>query len=196
MDSGSPFWRIQLDQDLVDTISAIYPEWFKVISFTYIPKTQFQNHSLNYPLSFTTNLLLSFATTSPQDYFNSRASTAGQPSTSASLHSSSSSNSSSSGSSSSASSAGSSSSSSSSSLGNAVASESRQAQVATAAVASRSSKPPPKAESKIKSKLKRIEGLIKGRKDKREINEDRWDMMIWWCWAFRHVFDRIDCVVE
>lgn len=30
MDSGSPFWRIQLDQDLLDTISAIYPEWFKV----------------------------------------------------------------------------------------------------------------------------------------------------------------------
>lgn len=29
MDSGSPFWRIQLDQDLLDTISAIYPEWFK-----------------------------------------------------------------------------------------------------------------------------------------------------------------------
>lgn len=30
LDSGSPFWRIQLDQDLLDTISAIYPEWFKV----------------------------------------------------------------------------------------------------------------------------------------------------------------------
>lgn len=30
MDSGSPFWRIQLDQDLLETISAIYPEWFKV----------------------------------------------------------------------------------------------------------------------------------------------------------------------
>ncbi|XP_071650330.1 uncharacterized protein [Temnothorax longispinosus] len=29
LDSGSPFWRIQLDQDLLDTISAIYPEWFK-----------------------------------------------------------------------------------------------------------------------------------------------------------------------
>ncbi|EZA58949.1 hypothetical protein X777_16908 [Ooceraea biroi] len=29
LDSGSPFWKIHLDQDLLDTISAIYPEWFK-----------------------------------------------------------------------------------------------------------------------------------------------------------------------
>jgi hypothetical protein len=30
LDSGNLFWRIQLDQDLLDTIIAIYPEWFKV----------------------------------------------------------------------------------------------------------------------------------------------------------------------
>lgn len=30
MDSGNLFWRIHLDQDLLDTIIAIYPEWFKV----------------------------------------------------------------------------------------------------------------------------------------------------------------------
>ncbi|XP_049779446.1 uncharacterized protein LOC126176337, partial [Schistocerca cancellata] len=31
LDSGNSnlFWRIQLDQDLFDTIIAIYPEWFK-----------------------------------------------------------------------------------------------------------------------------------------------------------------------
>ncbi|CAG9862072.1 unnamed protein product [Phyllotreta striolata] len=28
-DSGSGYWQLQLDRDLVDTISAIYPEWFK-----------------------------------------------------------------------------------------------------------------------------------------------------------------------
>lgn len=27
-ESGSGFWQLQLDRDLVDTISAIYPEWF------------------------------------------------------------------------------------------------------------------------------------------------------------------------
>lgn len=26
---GELFWKIQLDQDLVDTISSIYPEWFR-----------------------------------------------------------------------------------------------------------------------------------------------------------------------
>lgn len=26
---GSGYWQLQLDRDLVDTISAIYPEWFK-----------------------------------------------------------------------------------------------------------------------------------------------------------------------
>jgi hypothetical protein len=30
LDSGNLFWRIHLDQDLLDTIIAIYPEWFKV----------------------------------------------------------------------------------------------------------------------------------------------------------------------
>lgn len=30
LDSGNLFWRIHLDQDLFDTIIAIYPEWFKV----------------------------------------------------------------------------------------------------------------------------------------------------------------------
>lgn len=38
LDSGSPFWRIQLDQDLLDTISAIYPEWFKVSLFASSPE--------------------------------------------------------------------------------------------------------------------------------------------------------------
>lgn len=28
-ESGSGYWQLQLDDDLVDTISAIYPEWFK-----------------------------------------------------------------------------------------------------------------------------------------------------------------------
>lgn len=28
-DSGSGYWQLQLDRDLVDTISSIYPEWFK-----------------------------------------------------------------------------------------------------------------------------------------------------------------------
>jgi hypothetical protein len=28
-ESGSGFWQLQLDRDLVDTISAIYPEWFQ-----------------------------------------------------------------------------------------------------------------------------------------------------------------------
>ncbi|XP_066254471.1 myocardin-related transcription factor A isoform X1 [Euwallacea similis] len=28
-DPGSGYWQLQLDRDLVDTISAIYPEWFK-----------------------------------------------------------------------------------------------------------------------------------------------------------------------
>ncbi|XP_057657646.1 myocardin-related transcription factor B-like isoform X1 [Diorhabda carinulata] len=28
-DSGSGYWQLQLDRDLVDTISAIYPEWFR-----------------------------------------------------------------------------------------------------------------------------------------------------------------------
>ncbi|KAF2899398.1 hypothetical protein ILUMI_06777 [Ignelater luminosus] len=28
-DSGSGYWQLQLDRDLVDTIAAIYPEWFK-----------------------------------------------------------------------------------------------------------------------------------------------------------------------
>nr|XP_022901975.1 MKL/myocardin-like protein 2 isoform X2 [Onthophagus taurus] len=28
-DSGSGYWQLQLDRDLVETISAIYPEWFK-----------------------------------------------------------------------------------------------------------------------------------------------------------------------
>lgn len=28
-ESGSGYWQLQLDRDLVDTISAIYPEWFK-----------------------------------------------------------------------------------------------------------------------------------------------------------------------
>lgn len=28
-DSSSGFWQLQLDRDLVDTIAAIYPEWFK-----------------------------------------------------------------------------------------------------------------------------------------------------------------------
>lgn len=28
-DAGSGYWHIELDRDLVDTISAIYPEWFK-----------------------------------------------------------------------------------------------------------------------------------------------------------------------
>lgn len=28
-DTGSGYWQIQLDRDLVDTIAAIYPEWVK-----------------------------------------------------------------------------------------------------------------------------------------------------------------------
>lgn len=28
-DSESGYWQLQLDRDLIDTISAIYPEWFK-----------------------------------------------------------------------------------------------------------------------------------------------------------------------
>ncbi|KAF7264991.1 hypothetical protein GWI33_021778, partial [Rhynchophorus ferrugineus] len=28
-DPGSGYWQLQLDRDLFDTISAIYPEWFK-----------------------------------------------------------------------------------------------------------------------------------------------------------------------
>lgn len=28
-DSGSGYWQLQLDKDLIETISSIYPEWFK-----------------------------------------------------------------------------------------------------------------------------------------------------------------------
>ncbi|KAG5868573.1 hypothetical protein JTB14_007679 [Gonioctena quinquepunctata] len=28
-DTGSGYWQLQLDRDLVDTISSIYPEWFR-----------------------------------------------------------------------------------------------------------------------------------------------------------------------
>ncbi|CAG9822321.1 unnamed protein product [Phaedon cochleariae] len=28
-ESGSGYWQLQLDRDLVDTISSIYPEWFE-----------------------------------------------------------------------------------------------------------------------------------------------------------------------
>lgn len=28
-ESGSGYWQLQLDRDLIETISAIYPEWFK-----------------------------------------------------------------------------------------------------------------------------------------------------------------------
>ena len=30
VENGSPLWKIQLDQDLLDTIVAVYPDWFKV----------------------------------------------------------------------------------------------------------------------------------------------------------------------
>nr|CAD7204622.1 unnamed protein product [Timema douglasi] len=37
MDSGNLFWKIQLDQDLLDTLVAIYPEWFKDYNLTRSP---------------------------------------------------------------------------------------------------------------------------------------------------------------
>nr|CAD7256613.1 unnamed protein product [Timema shepardi] len=37
VDSGNLFWKIQLDQDLLDTLVAIYPEWFKDYNLTRSP---------------------------------------------------------------------------------------------------------------------------------------------------------------
>lgn len=75
MDSGSPFWRIQLDQDLLDTISAIYPEWFKVsrkIVLSCGPRSSVLE-------------LYNAPSSSVQDYTNTRASTSSSSSTSGEL---------------------------------------------------------------------------------------------------------------
>ena len=74
LDSGSPFWRIQLDQDLLDTISAIYPEWFKV-SFNFgCPKKVICMISWNHIIYVRVK----------QDYTNSRASASSSSSSSSS----------------------------------------------------------------------------------------------------------------
>ncbi|XP_058799962.1 myocardin-related transcription factor A isoform X3 [Phymastichus coffea] len=157
LDSGSPFWRIQLDQDLLDTISSIYPEWFKDYTSSRASSSG-PNASTSLPLSG-----------------NSGSSTSSNSPGSSTSSSSSSSTSSSSSSSNSSSSSSSSSSSPCSSNGG---SSSTSIAGATAAPADSTSEPRVKhessprrigkTESKLKSKLKKIEGLIKGRKDKRE----------------------------
>lgn len=66
LDSGSPFWRIQLDQDLLDTISAIYPEWFKVDSLWWL--------QIICALLFGYKILINYLLISFKDYKNTRAS--------------------------------------------------------------------------------------------------------------------------
>ncbi|KAJ9595061.1 hypothetical protein L9F63_013658, partial [Diploptera punctata] len=45
LDSGNLFWRIQLDQDLLDTIIAIYPEWFKDYNLSRVGTTMAEGGS-------------------------------------------------------------------------------------------------------------------------------------------------------